>query len=115
MIAGQDFFSIPEFELISKLLKHSKQGLLFSENTIPKVHDLIFNLSIVKGPEKVITLLSVLNILRQCDYVSISGKTMKVALEQLKGHDVKTLAMKGKADFVLFPEIKDCVKWSWKA
>ncbi len=48
------------------------------------------------------------------DDVSVSGKTMNVALEQLKGHNVKTLAMKGKADFVLFPEIKDCVKWPWK-
>jgi hypoxanthine phosphoribosyltransferase len=48
------------------------------------------------------------------DDVSVSGKTMNKALEQLEGLDVKTLAMKGKADYVLFPEIKDCVKWPWK-
>ncbi|MGM0621142.1 MAG: phosphoribosyltransferase [Bacteroidota bacterium] len=48
------------------------------------------------------------------DDVSVSGKTMQTALHQLKGLNVKTLAMKGKADFVLFPEIKDCVKWPWK-
>jgi uncharacterized protein len=48
------------------------------------------------------------------DDVSVSGKTMHAALEQLKGLDVKTLAMKGKADYVLFPEVKDCVKWPWK-
>lgn len=48
------------------------------------------------------------------DDVSVSGKTMAAALKQLEGFDVKTLAMKGKADFVLFPEIKDCVKWPWK-
>lgn len=48
------------------------------------------------------------------DDVSVSGKTMNAALQQLKGLDVKTLAMKGKADYVLFPEIKDCVKWPWK-
>ena len=48
------------------------------------------------------------------DDVSVSGKTMNAALEQLPGLNVKTLAMKGKADFVLFPEIKDCVKWPWK-
>ena len=48
------------------------------------------------------------------DDVSVTGKTMNKALGQLKGLDVKTLAMKGKADFVLFPEIKDCVKWPWK-
>lgn len=48
------------------------------------------------------------------DDVSVSGKTMQAAREQLKGLNVQTLAMKGKADFVLFPEIKDCVKWPWK-
>ncbi|MBN1984872.1 MAG: hypothetical protein JW761_01145 [Prolixibacteraceae bacterium] len=48
------------------------------------------------------------------DDVSVSGKTMNTALKQLVGYNVKTLAMKGKADFVVFPEIKDCVKWPWK-
>ena len=48
------------------------------------------------------------------DDVSVSGKTLNAALDLLKGYNVKTLARKGKADFVLFPEIKDCVKWPWK-
>ena len=48
------------------------------------------------------------------DDVSVTGSTMNKALEQLKGLNVKTLVMKGKADYVLFPEIKDCVKWPWK-
>ncbi|MDX8341500.1 phosphoribosyltransferase [Draconibacterium sp. IB214405] len=48
------------------------------------------------------------------DDVSVSGKTMEAALKQLEGLNVKTCAMKGKAEFVLFPEIKDCVKWPWK-
>lgn len=48
------------------------------------------------------------------DDVSVSGKTMNAALELLAGYNVKTCAMKGKADYVLFPEIKDCVKWPWK-
>jgi hypoxanthine phosphoribosyltransferase len=48
------------------------------------------------------------------DDVSVSGKTLHAALELLKGHDVKTLTMKGKADYVLFPEIRDCVQWPWK-
>jgi adenine/guanine phosphoribosyltransferase-like PRPP-binding protein len=47
------------------------------------------------------------------DDVSVSGKTLNAALELLQGFNVKTLAMKGKADFVLFPEVKDCVKWPW--
>lgn len=48
------------------------------------------------------------------DDVSVSGKTMQAALSQLDGLNVKTCAMKGKADYVLFAEIKDCVKWPWK-
>ncbi len=49
------------------------------------------------------------------DDVSVSGKTLQTALLLLKGHQVKTLTMKGKADFVLFPEIKECVRWPWKS
>ena len=48
------------------------------------------------------------------DDVSVSGKTMNAALQLLDGYQVQTCAMKGKADYVLFPEIKDCVKWPWK-
>ena len=48
------------------------------------------------------------------DDVSVSGKTLKHALDQLDAPGIKTLCMKGKADYVLFPEIKDCVKWPWK-
>jgi adenine/guanine phosphoribosyltransferase-like PRPP-binding protein len=49
------------------------------------------------------------------DDVSVSGKTMEAALKLLPGLNVKTCAMKGKADFVLFPEINECVKWPWKS
>ena len=48
------------------------------------------------------------------DDVSVSGKTLNEALLHFQGLQIKTLTMKGKADFVLFPEIKDCVKWPWK-
>ncbi|MDX9883821.1 MAG: phosphoribosyltransferase [Prolixibacteraceae bacterium] len=48
------------------------------------------------------------------DDVSVSGKTLVKALSLLDTPGIKTLCMKGKADFVLFPEIKDCVKWPWK-
>lgn len=48
------------------------------------------------------------------DDVSVSGKTMNAAKELLRDYRVTTCAMKGKADLVLFPEIKDCVKWPWK-
>ncbi len=49
------------------------------------------------------------------DDVSVSGKTLQAALKLLEGHEVKTLTMKGKADYVLFPEIPECVKWPWKS
>ena len=48
------------------------------------------------------------------DDVSVSGKTLTAALRLLEGYEVKTLTMKEKADYVLFPEIRDCVKWPWK-
>ncbi len=48
------------------------------------------------------------------DDVSVSGKTMMAARKLLGEVPVKTLVMKGKADFVLFPEIKECVAWPWK-
>jgi uncharacterized protein len=48
------------------------------------------------------------------DDVSVSGKTLETAKEALAGNDIITLTLKGKADYVLFPEVKDCVKWPWK-
>ena len=49
------------------------------------------------------------------DDVSVSGKTLNAALGLLKGYQVTTMTMKGKAaDIILFPEVKDCVKWPWK-
>jgi hypoxanthine phosphoribosyltransferase len=48
------------------------------------------------------------------DDVSASGKTLQEALLHFRGLNIKTLTMKGKADFVLFPEVKDCVNWPWK-
>ena len=48
------------------------------------------------------------------DEVSVSGKTINKALELLKDFHVKTFVMKGKGDFVLYPDIKTCVNWPWK-
>lgn len=48
------------------------------------------------------------------DDVSVSGKTLEKARQLLAGNDVKTLTLKGNADYIIFPEIKDCVKWPWK-
>lgn len=48
------------------------------------------------------------------DDVSVSGKTLEVAKRLLNKNNVITFTFKGKADFVLFPEIKTCVNWPWK-
>ncbi len=48
------------------------------------------------------------------DEVSVSGKTMDKALEILKRYHVTTFVLKGKGDFVLFPDIRSCVIWPWK-
>jgi uncharacterized protein len=47
------------------------------------------------------------------DDVSVSGATFNVARALLTGASITTLACKGKADFVLFPEVAACVNWPW--
>ena len=47
------------------------------------------------------------------DDVSVSGKTLSLALSLLEGYKVETLVMKGNADIVCFPEIRSCVNWPW--
>lgn len=49
------------------------------------------------------------------DDVSVSGQTLEVARALLPGLEVTTLVFKGRADIVLFPEVKRCVQWPWKA
>lgn len=48
------------------------------------------------------------------DDVSVSGKTMDTVISKFPGQNIKTFTLKGRADYVLFPEVKDCVKWPWK-
>lgn len=48
------------------------------------------------------------------DEVSVSGKTINKALQLLKDFHVRTFVLKGKGDFVLYPDIKTCVNWPWK-
>jgi hypoxanthine phosphoribosyltransferase len=49
------------------------------------------------------------------DDVSVTGKTLKCAMGNLQKFSVYTLVLKGKADYVLFPEITTCVDWPWKS
>ncbi|MDH3651166.1 MAG: phosphoribosyltransferase family protein [Saprospiraceae bacterium] len=48
------------------------------------------------------------------DDVSVSGKTLSTAKSLLSNCQVSTLVCKGEADFVLFPEVRNCVNWPWK-
>ncbi len=48
------------------------------------------------------------------DDVCVTGKTLAVACQYLAGADVTTFVLKGRADFVLFPEVTRCVYWPWK-
>lgn len=48
------------------------------------------------------------------DDVSVSGKTLDRAKGLLSDHTVTTLVMKGRGDFVLFPEVAACVNWPWQ-
>ncbi len=48
------------------------------------------------------------------DDVSVTGKTLDLAKSLLAGHPITTLALKGRADIVIFPEIAECVYWPWK-
>jgi hypoxanthine phosphoribosyltransferase len=48
------------------------------------------------------------------DDVSVSGKTLEAAIKILQGNFITTLTLKGKADYVLFPEISECINWPWK-
>jgi len=49
------------------------------------------------------------------DDVSVTGSTLNFVKDLLKNQQVWTFTLKGKADFVLFPEISSCVNWPWKS
>jgi len=49
------------------------------------------------------------------DDVSVSGQTLNTAKDLLADYNIATFVLKGQADYVLFPEIKDCVNWPWKS
>jgi hypoxanthine phosphoribosyltransferase len=48
------------------------------------------------------------------DDVCVSGKTMDTARNLFPGNEILTFVFKGKAEYVLLPNIKECVDWPWK-
>lgn len=65
---------------------------------------------IIKPLEEIIKGKSILLV----DDVSVTGKTIEEARGLFKGNKITTFVFKGKADYVLLPEIKECVNWPWK-
>ncbi len=48
------------------------------------------------------------------DDVAVTGQTLELAKAKFRSCRVSTFVLKGKADHVLFPSIKECVRWPWK-
>lgn len=77
-----------------------------AENNVPQ-HDtpkLLTNVPLLPETSRILLV----------DDVSVSGQTMAFAKSLLHQHDIVTLVLKGRADYVVFPEISACVHWPWK-
>jgi hypoxanthine phosphoribosyltransferase len=48
------------------------------------------------------------------DDVSVTGRTLDAAKALLPGHPITTVVLKGQGDYVLFPEVPECVLWPWR-
>jgi xanthine phosphoribosyltransferase len=49
------------------------------------------------------------------DDVSVTGQTLLAARALLPACELTTLVFKGRADLVVLPELKGCVRWPWQA
>ena len=67
LFAGQDIFSIPEFQCISELLKSSQRGILFGKKTIIKIHPFLISLINASEPKRLIDLQYILMKLAESD------------------------------------------------
>lgn len=77
-----------------------------NEENIPQ-HSAPLLVNKITLPENISSILLV-------DDVAISGKTLASAKELFKNYKVTTMVLRGKADYVLFPELTTCVQWPWK-
>ena len=60
---GMDLFTLPELLSISELLKLARRGLRFQQRTCRSVHDLFLELDASSGPDQIINLLKILQVL----------------------------------------------------
>jgi hypoxanthine phosphoribosyltransferase len=118
-----DSFSLPEFDIVIGIaegglvpasLTANKLGSELAvikinyrdENNTPKFE----KPEIIRPFEGYIEGKSILLV----DDVSVTGKTLEEARTLFKGSRITTFVFKGKADYVLLPDLKDCVNWPWK-
>jgi AraC-like DNA-binding protein len=87
ILSGINLFSIPEFSLIDRFLKSTSRGILFSKKTIEKVKEKLILLSKSRECEKIIYLISVLQILSTEENINyIASEGFSVSLTN-KGED----------------------------
>ncbi len=72
---GDIFFTLPENNQINKLLVLAKHGLVIKGKTKTKVAELIQQLTIVTGPDKIILLIQILSILSNSKDIKKLNKT----------------------------------------
>ena len=77
-----------------------------NKNNVPQHQEPVL-LNSVSIPENIKNILLV-------DDVCVSGKTLDAAKKLFIGRNVTTMVFKGCADYVLFPQISNCVRWPWK-
>lgn len=77
-----------------------------NENNLPQHHEPLL-LNAPEVPEEIMKILLV-------DDIAVSGKTLNAAKKLFKQQEVATMVFAGRADYVLFPEIHNCLRWPWK-
>lgn len=70
-LSGKELFTIPEFSGIYRMLKESNRGILFCKEDIGKVHDLLIDITKYQGAQRIINLLSILQLLSESDDCSL--------------------------------------------
>lgn len=86
-LSGLNFFSIPEFSNIDRFLKSGNRGVLFLKETIRKVKEKLILLAESKDADKIIHLISVLQILaneNEFQYLASENFSLKLSV---KGED----------------------------
>ena len=86
-LSGLNFFSIPEFSNIDRFLKSGNRGVLFLKETIRKVKEKLILLAESKDADKIIHLISVLQILAnesKFEYLASENFSLKLSV---KGED----------------------------